>query len=272
MNKKLIFISTIFLLIFTYIIFKNLNKQKINESTKTCLVTGASHGIGYEISREMIKRGWKVIGIARGEKTLQEVAKEFGQNFIFYKCDVSDHKQVQEISNKIKEDKLQPTLFFLNAGTGFLEDKFKPMYDTHKKIIDTNYFGTISWVDEWINEVKSLGGGTFVATSSVNAIYCPEGAAGYGTSKSAINACFNILRSQYYYDNIDFVIVMPGPVDTYMLKTKSKLPFTHNACDEAKYIIKQVFKGEAQIEPSWFYACYFRIKAFLPEWISLNIY
>jgi len=143
----------------------------INMSTRTCLITGASSGVGYNVAREMIARGWTVVGIARRQDKLQEITNELGVHFVPYVCDVSDRESVKRVSTQIKEQQLKPTLFFLNAGMGEIEESYQPMLVIHQKTFDTNYFGVITWVDEWLNDVKKAGGGTFVATSSVNSLW-----------------------------------------------------------------------------------------------------
>lgn len=268
---KKILMGTIVLAIITssYLFLNYSDRHPINQSTKTCLITGASSGIGYEISRKMIKRGWKVVGVARREEKLKDIAQELGADFIPFKCDVSVPAQIKQTSELIKKQGLQPTLFFLNAGTGAGDVKFEPILDKHKQTFDTNYFGVVAWIDEWVNDVKTFGGGTFVATSSIASIF--GSAPGYCASKAALNSCFNALRLQYYHDGIDFVLVLPGPVATDMLKTPKPLPFTHQPADEAKYIVENVFKGKKQIEPAWFYSFFLRILSLLPDWVALKI-
>src|SRR3954466_15656673 len=41
-----------------------------------CLVTGASSGIGREFVRQLVGRGAKVVGVARRQERLDELAKE----------------------------------------------------------------------------------------------------------------------------------------------------------------------------------------------------
>lgn len=275
MKKSLIFLIIILLILsITLIIFGFIDKiPAINQSTKTCLVTGASSGIGKEISREMLKKGWKVIGIARREEKLKELKGEFRDSFVYFKCDVSDLDQVTKISEKIKKQGLKPTLFFLNAGAGDPEVKFQLFVKNQKQVFDTNYFGVISWVENWLNEVKNYGGGNFVATSSIASIISGPGGSGYGASKAAINLCFRSLGLQYYSDKIGFSVVLPGPVDTDMLKgVVKKLPFTHTAEYEAKYIVKKVFERKRQIEPSLFYSCVVRVLSWLPDKVLLKFY
>ncbi|KKQ33549.1 MAG: Short chain dehydrogenase [candidate division TM6 bacterium GW2011_GWF2_37_49] len=273
MKKMLIFIGAIVcIFVASYWFFNRLGRQPINQATKTCLVTGASSGIGKEIAREMVKRGWKVIGVARRNDKLKELEVELGQAFISYKCDVGSTTQIHEVSDEIKKQGLQPTLFFLNAGTGELEQKWQLSTAVHQRTFATNYFGVIAWIEEWLTLAKDLGGGTFVATSSVLALFATPVCAAYATSKIALVHCFDSLRRQYLYDNIGFSIALPGPTDTEMLKgAVDNLPFVHKPEDEAKYIIDGVFAVKQQIEPSWFYSCMLRVLNWLPDKVALKL-
>ena len=240
----------------------------INQTSKTCLLTGASLGLGKHLAIEMVKRGWKVIGIARREEKLKEVEQELGTLFIPYVCDVSKPEQIHQVSEQIKQRQLKPTLFFLNAASFDSSDKWQPMLSAHRQTFDTNYFGVIAWVDEWINDLKKWGGGTFVVISSINAIFAGSGSAGggYGASKAAVSSVFRSLRLRYYNDNIGFVDVLPGPIATQALGPKEKTqPFVHQPEDEARYIVEQVFKRKRHIEPSWYYSFKIRQLNLVPD-------
>ena len=264
--KKLLFLIIVILIVLN-IVDKTV---PINTSTKTCLITGASSGIGYSLAQEMVNKGWTIIGLARRTEKLDQLKQKLGKKFISYKCDVSDLKQIKEISDKIKKQNLKPTLFFLNAGTGDVEESTKFSFQLHKNVFDTNYFSTIGFVEQWLNFVKELGGGTFVATSSVCAIFAPPKASAYSASKAAINKCFQALRLNYRKDNIGFVTVLPGPVNTDMLKGGQSLPFKQEPEDTAKYIVEKVFAGSKQIEPAWFYSILLRFFNCLPDSILVK--
>ncbi|MFH1254534.1 MAG: SDR family oxidoreductase [bacterium] len=287
MNKIRIISSLFVVLILSLIVvIRHIDRlSPINIATKTCLITGASSGIGLELSREMVKRGWKVIGIARREDKLRELEHELGTNnfgtndsnsqtFIPFVCDVANREQVHNVSETIKAMGLKPTLFFLNAGTGELEQKWKVSTDIHQRTFATNYFGAIAWIEEWLASVKQFGGGTFVATSSVAALLATPGSAAYATSKIALVHCFDSFRRQYLNDKIGFITVLPGPTDTEMLKGAGakSMPFIHKADDEARYIVDQVFAGKKQIGPSLFYSFTLRILNWLPDKIALKLF
>ena len=245
----------------------------MKNTKKICLITGASSGIGKHIAYEMVHRGWQVIAVARSKKKLDELHNVLGNdNLIPMVCDVSNFDQVKEVSTKIKNKDLYPTLFFLNAGDGSEENDKGIDWELHKRIFDVNYFGTISWVNQWINLLKEKDGGVFVATSSIQSYRGMPGAAAYGASKSALNHCFESLDAMYYKDNIRFPIIYPGPVDTAMLKTDKPLPFTWKPKKAAKYIVRKVLKGSTKIKFPLFWVILMRIVTLLPNKLYLRIF
>jgi short-subunit dehydrogenase len=244
----------------------------INDSTRVCLVTGVSSGIGLEIAKKMVKKGWRVIGIARRQNKLDSITKLLGdRNFIPFACDVSLSDQVHKISEEIRTKGLKPTLFFLNAGAGEIESLYKISLEKHRKFFNVNYFGVVGWVEEWLSQVKNYGGGTFVATSSITSLFAPPGSAAYSASKAAVNLCFQAWRLQYLNENIGFSLVLPGPIDTEMLKSGASLPFVQKPDETADYIVEEIFKGAKYIYPSWFYSVILRLIGFLPDRVLLKL-
>ncbi|SSP94798.1 L-allo-threonine dehydrogenase [Acinetobacter baumannii] len=54
------------------------------------LVTGASAGFGYSISKKLIESGYKVIGCGRRAEKLEELQKQLGENFYPLVFDMTD--------------------------------------------------------------------------------------------------------------------------------------------------------------------------------------
>ena len=222
-------------------------------TSKYCLVTGASSGIGKHIACEMVVRGWKVIAIARRGDELNKLAKSLGEGkLIPMVCDVSNPDQVKKTSTELINRKIIPSLFYLNAGDGDEEDENFDL-DLHRKTFETNYFGAINWIDFWMPILKKNGGGTFVGTSSLQSYVALPGSAAYGSSKAALNYTFESLDAMHYKNNIRFALIYPGPVDTPMLKTDKPIPSAWKPEKAANYIVKKVLKGKMKIKfsPRW---------------------
>src|SRR5881398_1902950 len=82
----------------------------------TCLVTGASSGIGAEIARELAARGHGVTLMARREDRLRELAAEIGGEVVA--CDVSDPEERGRAVREIEERGLVVDVLVNNAGFG----------------------------------------------------------------------------------------------------------------------------------------------------------
>ena len=81
--------------------FSNQSKCNLFQLNKIALVTGASSGIGEAISRELVKRGWTVIGVARSENKLAQIQKELSNSFVPMICDVSKNESIEKTSKQI---------------------------------------------------------------------------------------------------------------------------------------------------------------------------
>lgn len=238
---------------------------------KIALVTGASQGIGCALVDDLIKRGWMVIGVARSEEKLKELQTQHGSCFLPVVCDVSRSDEVARVSQQLISDEKIPSLFFLNAGVAgdaACESVDSFSLRKHEEVFAVNYFGVLSWVEEWLPICRERDT-VFVATSSVNAIFAPPTGSAYAASKVAIARAFEGLSLTYHGNKVRFSVVYPGPVATGGLK--GKVPFVWSAERIAKYMVTKVLKGKTHIENSTFYSCFTRLLRILPRGVVLKI-
>lgn len=241
---------------------------------KIALVTGASSGIGEAISRELVKRGWTVVGIARSEDKLMQIQKELPGSFIPIACDVSEKERIEEASKQILEKKLCPSLFFLNAGIAgeaVIENPNQFDLKIHERIMQVNYFGVLAWIEFWEKPCQENGGANFIATSSVNAIFAPPTGSAYSASKAAIAKAFESLALTYFGTNLRFSVVYPGPVDTAGLKAPRKLPFTWTAEKMGKCMVNFALSNKSSCEPFFFYKILTRLLRALPAKYTMKL-
>lgn len=239
------------------------------------LVTGASSGLGEALCRDLIKRGWTAIAVARSGDKLQTLKNELGENFYPIACDVSDRARVESLSKELQASGLIPSIFFLNAavtGESALETVRTCNLATHDEAFAVNYFGVLAWVEVWQEVCMEQGGANFVLTSSLNAIFPPPIATAYSASKAAISKAFEGLALSYYGTNLKFSVVFCGPIETKGLKAPRKLPFTWSRERMARYMIERALKHKATSEPQLFYSILCRLLHLLPpRWALLAL-
>ena len=87
-------------------------------SRKTAVVTGASSGIGKEISSRLLSLGYKVIGISRNIKEVNFPSEHFSP----LSADLSDEKSTLQICELLKNEDIHIKLGLeKNFTTGKLE-------------------------------------------------------------------------------------------------------------------------------------------------------
>lgn len=64
----------------------------------TILITGAGRGIGFEMARQAIDKGWNVIGSVRTVEAQRELAQKLPQMAVL-NFDVTDHAAVEKVAN-----------------------------------------------------------------------------------------------------------------------------------------------------------------------------
>lgn len=87
---------------------------------KTALVTGATSGIGYELSNLLAKNGYNLVLAARNEQKLTSLADELSQRFSISAWampkDLSEPSSPQEIFSDLQDSSRQIDLLVNNAG------------------------------------------------------------------------------------------------------------------------------------------------------------
>jgi NAD(P)-dependent dehydrogenase (short-subunit alcohol dehydrogenase family) len=94
-----------------------MQSDPVEESTPTLFVAGASRGLGLGIATEFLKRGWTVIGTARGAAgtQLHDLADGYPARVQVEKLNIDDTESIAALGDRLSGRRLH--MLFINAGT-----------------------------------------------------------------------------------------------------------------------------------------------------------
>jgi uncharacterized protein len=230
-------------------------------SGRIAVVTGASSGIGETTARELAKRGWSLVLLARREDRLAAVAEELGAEWEV--CDVSDRAMVDEVAARILERHPAVSLLVNNAGIpargSFLE--IEP--ERIEQVLAVNYLGGV-WclraLEPGLRAAAASGDGGAHVVNLVSVAgtvaFAPAGA--YSAAKHAQLAFSRSTAALLRGSGIQVHTVMPGFVETegFPQRTALRSPllrrFIIDADRVARSIADAVEKGKGEVTVPWF--------------------
>ncbi len=83
---------------------------------KIALVTGANKGIGFEVARQLVAKGFRVFLGARNEQAGREAANKIGEAAKFLNLDVSDPSSIRKAATEFAESVDHLDVLVNNAG------------------------------------------------------------------------------------------------------------------------------------------------------------
>ncbi|RUR84039.1 SDR family oxidoreductase [Chlorogloeopsis fritschii PCC 9212] len=189
---------------------------------KIAVVTGANRGLGFEISRQLAKKGYQVILTSRDEakgKAAAEKLQSEGLDVIYYHLDVTSDESSQKLAEFINQQFERLDVLVNNAGIYIdCNSVFDTPIDTLQETMETNVYGVLRVTQALIPLMKKQNYGRIVNVSSGAGQLSDMqgGLPGYRISKAALNALTRIFASELQGTNILANSVCPGWVKTDM--------------------------------------------------------
>ncbi|KAI1237508.1 hypothetical protein IHE44_0013585 [Lamprotornis superbus] len=193
---------------------------------KVVWVTGASSGIGEELSYQLAKLGALLAISARREDELQRVKKKCLQisslsenDILVLRLDLTDRSSHEAATNSVLKHFGKIDILVNNGGRSQRSLFVDTNLDVYNAIIELNYLGTISLTKHVLNHMIQRRKGKIVTVSSVMGIMGAPLATGYCASKHALQGFFNSLRTELTdYPEISVIQICPGPVQSQIIQ------------------------------------------------------
>lgn len=185
---------------------KNLNK-------KTAIVTGASSGIGYAISKTLSTLGYELYGFGRNYKNTDWNTMDNAHPIV---CDILD---TDRLCAELKQITAQNQVHVLvnNAGVGYygLHEELNP--DKIKKLVRTNLEAPMILTQQLLRPLKKTAG-YIINISSVTAGQSNPHGCAYGATKAGLASFSHSLFDEARKYGVKVVTISPDMTQTNLYR------------------------------------------------------
>jgi uncharacterized protein len=233
---------------------------------KIAVITGASSGIGEATARELARRGWRPVLVARRRDRLETLAAELGGEFEV--CDVSERADVDRAAAAILQRHERIDLLVNNAGIPGRGTFLSLDPERIEAVLRTNYLGGV-WMVRALETALQPGSHVVnVASVAGTVAFAPAGP--YAASKHAQLAFSRSLAGLFAGRGVKVHTVLPGFVETEGFPQRSVLrnPFFRRMVIEPQLVAERIAgaveSGRRELfVPRW-YRVFALIQALLP--------
>jgi len=189
---------------------------------RLAVVTGAARGIGYSISRKLVRSGWSVAGCDVLEDDLMVASRKLGDSFSPWVLDVTDEDAVQDVTGRIEKESGPVFGLVNNAGItrdGLIMRMKKSDWDI---VLNVNLTGAFLMCRALSRGMLRQKEGSIVNISSVVALLGASGQVNYASTKAGLIGLTRALSREYAARNIRVNAVAPGFIETEMTRELSE--------------------------------------------------
>ncbi len=228
----------------------------------TCLVTGASAGIGTEFARQLAERGYNVTLVARRIDRLSELAAELEEQHkvraVALACDVSEADQRQEMLDAVaaRGDEIQ--ILVNNAGVGTDGSFADPPSDAEIKQVEINVLALTAITQAVLPGMRERGSGAILNVASTAAFQPMPKQSVYAATKAYVLSFSQGISKDLQGSGVSVTCLCPGPTRTEFfgdrqesLESDSPDFVWQSAEDCARAGLDGMFKGQRVVIPKF---------------------
>ncbi|KAK2596236.1 hypothetical protein QQS21_006328 [Conoideocrella luteorostrata] len=230
--------------------------REVDLSEEVIVITGGASGLGMLVAEVYGMRGASVAVL-----DVNEMENGEARGVTYYKCDVSDKKQIAKAAADIERDLGTPTVLINNAAIVIGKSLLNLSMDEIDTSLSTNLLGPFYCLKTFLPAIIRGGrGGTVVNISSVIGHLGAAQLTDYAAAKAGLTALHRSLTAELRetHPDIRTVLITPGQLSTplfYGVQTPSSFfaPVVEPV-DVAKEIIAAIDNGKGVTVGMPFYA------------------
>lgn len=229
---------------------------------KTALITGASSGIGYELSKIFAKNGYNLVLVARNSDKLNSISAEIREQYdIDIKVlpkDLSDPLAPQELYDDLFADGINIDVLVNNAGIGNNGKFTDTGLEEYTALIQLNITSLTMLCSIFGKSMVKNGSGRILNVASTAAFQAGPYMSVYYASKSYVLLFSEGLKNELKDDGVGVTVLCPGATQTEFFKRSDmigtkleKSPLMMSASKVAEIGFSGLMKGKSVVIPGF---------------------
>ena len=187
------------------------------------VITGVSSGFGYEMIKQVLSRGDKVLGTVRKTQPVEDLIDRYPDHFHVAIVDMRDRKAVKQLGQKAEELFSTIDVIVSNAGYGLFGAAEELSDEEIDNIIATNLTGSIDFIRAFLPIMRKKQHGRIIQISSYGGEVAFAGNSLYHATKWGIEGFCDSLSQEMAPFNIGVTIVEPGGARTEFRYKSAKI-------------------------------------------------
>jgi uncharacterized protein len=252
-----------------------------NQTPKTALITGASSGIGLELTRCFARDGHHVVMVAHYEDKLQQAAQQIRTEFPLVQVDhiaidLSRDGAADRLYSEVQNRGWQVEYLVNDAGFGergpFLENEL----DKEIAIIHLNIISLVALTKFFLRQMVTRGSGRIMQLGSVASFIPHPLLAVYAASKSFVQSFTEALQHEMKDTAVTLTLLCPPPTETNFFEVahmeNTKIANSNQVASAEEVAVagyEGLMKGDRRVLPTFVAKMYAAQGITLPD--SLNM-
>lgn len=222
---------------------------------KTALITGASTGIGYQLTRLFARDGHDLVLVARNKSKLEVLSKEmntaYGTDIRIIPKDLSQRGSAVEVAEELTASGISIDVLVNNAGAGCCGLFHEMELNRILEMVELN-ITSLSILTKLIAETMiTNGGGRILNVASTGAYQPGPYIAVYYATKAYVLSLSEAISNEMKPFGIRVSVLCPGATRTEFSKRAGKTDLTNamDAATVAEIAYKGLMRGKRLIIP-----------------------
>jgi len=194
--------------------------------SSTWFITGASRGMGRELTEQALARGDRVTATLRTPSQLDDLVAVHGHRLWVRQLDVTDTMQMGRVVEEAFTDHERIDVVVSNAGFGVFGAAEDVTNDQVEQMITTNLTAAIHLARLVVSYLRRQGGGRLMQVSSMGGHMAFPAFSLYHATKWGIEGFYEALAQEVAPFGIHTTLVEPGMIRTGFYEAATRVPMS----------------------------------------------